>query len=478
MKVYSTLSRKKEDFKPLGEAVNMYVCGVTPYSEAHIGHAMSYINFDVIRRYLLHKGYKLKYVQNYTDIDDKIINRANSLGVEPTELAKEYSDSFAADMKALNVLPADIYPRVTEEVPKIIEVVKGLVDKGYAYEAGGSVYFKVKSMADYGKLSHRSLDQMKAGARLEVEKEKEDPMDFVLWKASKEGEPFWQSPWGKGRPGWHIECSAMALKYLGDTIDIHGGGSDLIFPHHENEIAQSECFTGKPFSKIWMHNGLLNLGSEKMSKSLGNLITIKEALEKYSSDALRVFVLGSHYRKPLAYSEEALEAASKGAERLAQAASASEGQNKSASSADASIYLERFEKAMDDDFNTPQALAVLYDLGKEINKAETSGQSSAELRKTLKELGEVFGLTFEVKEADLDTSKVDMLCEQICAEISVSEAEVKGSTPAQTLDNLITLRAKMRAEKKWQFADLIRDKMNEAGIILEDAGGQTRWKVK
>lgn len=456
----------------------MYVCGVTPYSDAHIGHAMSYINFDVIRRYLLHEGYKLKYVQNYTDIDDKIIDRANKLGIKATELAGKYSDSFAEDMRKLNVMPADMYPRVTEEVPKIIEVVQGLVDKGHAYEAGGSVYFRVKSMADYGKLSHRSLDQMKAGARLEVEKEKEDPMDFVIWKASKEGEPFWQSPWGKGRPGWHIECSAMALKYLGDTIDIHGGGSDLIFPHHENEIAQSECFTGKPFSKVWMHNGLLNLGSEKMSKSLGNLITIKDALDKYSSDTLRVFVLGSHYRKPLAYSEEALDAASRGSTRLAEAVNASQNQNKGASEADASIYLERFEKAMDDDFNTPQALAVLYDLAKEINKADSAGQNSEELRKALKELGGIFGLTFEVKEADLNASKVKALCEEICNEISANNAEIMSGTPAQTLDNLITLRARMRIEKKWQFADFIRDKLNEAGIILEDAGGQTRWKVK
>jgi cysteinyl-tRNA synthetase len=309
MKITNTLSGKKEDFIPLIDGqVKMYVCGITPQSEAHIGHAMSYINFDAIRRYLKFRGYKVKSVQNFTDIDDKIINKAAALGVSISELAEKNMVEFMKDMDALNVSHMDLYPRATQELPKIIEIVQGLVDKGYAYPAEGSVYFRVTKPGDYGKLSHRTLDQMLAGARIEPGDEKENPMDFVMWKAAKPGEPSWDSPWGQGRPGWHIECSAMTLKYLGETLDIHGGGADLIFPHHENEIAQSEAFTGrKPFVKYWMHNGLLRLGEEKMSKSLGNIISIKEALAKYSSDAIRILILGSHYRSPLTYTQEAVE---------------------------------------------------------------------------------------------------------------------------------------------------------------------------
>jgi len=317
MKVVNTLSGQKGEFSPQGAEVKMYVCGVTPYDNSHIGHAMSYIIFDVIKRYLQFRGYKVKYVQNITDIDDKIIDRANQLGISTHELAGRFIDSHFGDMDALNINRADVYPRATEEIPKITEVIQGLIDKGYAYPAGGSVYFRVKRAADYGKLSHRTLESMMAGECAIGEEEKEDPMDFVLWKAAKPGEPWWESPWGNGRPGWHIECSAMSLKYLGNTLDIHGGGQDLVFPHHENEIAQSESFTGtKPFVKYWLHNGLVQLGTDKMSKSLGNLITIKEALDKYSADAIRIFILSSHYRSPLTYSEEALEAAQGGVERL------------------------------------------------------------------------------------------------------------------------------------------------------------------
>jgi len=306
MKVYNTLSGQKEEFLPAGDEVKMYVCGVTPYDDCHIGHAMSYIIFDVIRRYLQFSGYKVKYVQNITDIDDKIIDRAAKLGVSTHELAEKFANSFFEDMDALNIGRVDIQPKATEEIPKIIEVIQGLVDKGYAYPAQGSVYFRVRNVPDYGKLSHRNLESMMTGECAVGSEDKESPMDFVLWKAAKPGEPSWESPWGNGRPGWHIECSAMSLKYLGDTLDIHGGGQDLVFPHHENEIAQSESFTGvKPFVKYWLHNGLVQLGENKMSKSLGNLITIKEAMEKYSADALRIFVLSSHYRSPLTYSEEA-----------------------------------------------------------------------------------------------------------------------------------------------------------------------------
>jgi len=398
MKIYSTLSGKKEEFAPSGGEVKIYVCGVTPYSDAHIGHAMSYVIFDVIRRYLRYKKYKVKYVQNVTDIDDKIIDRANKLGIAPSELAEQYTQSYFEDMDALNIVraEADIYPRATEEIPKIIEVIGGLIDKGHAYPAGGSVYFRVRSAPDYGKLSHRSLDDMRTAECAIGSGEKEDAMDFVLWKATKPGEPYWQSPWGQGRPGWHIECSAMSLKYLGDTLDIHGGGQDLIFPHHENEIAQSESFTGKkPFVKYWLHNGLVQLGGDKMSKSLGNLITIKQALEKYSADAIRLFILNSHYRSPLTYSEEGLGAAERGVERLRNAANSQLDDSgvKYKHVFETDSYSRQFIEAMDDDFNTAQALAVLFDLARDINRASETDYSVAPAQKVLLELArEVLGL--------------------------------------------------------------------------------------
>jgi len=401
MKVYNTLSGQKEEFIPQGDVVKMYVCGVTPYSDAHIGHAMSYIIFDVIRRYLRYRGYRVKYVQNVTDVDDKIIERANQLGVSIGELAEKFTDSFNEDMRALNIMPTDddVYPLATHEIPKMLEIVQGLVEKGYAYPAGGSVYFRVRSVADYGKLSHRNLEAMMAGARIEAGEEKEHPMDFVLWKGAKPGEPSWDSPWGKGRPGWHIECSSMSLKYLGDTLDIHGGGQDLVFPHHENEIAQSESFTGKkPFVKYWLHNGLVQLGEEKMSKSLGNLITIREALERYSADALRVFVLSSHYRSPLTYSEEAIEAAERGAERLLRAAHSGGEGKKADGQIDIEDYRQRFIGAMDDDFGTAQALASLFDLARDINRFSDEGYSVSQGQEVLRELGDVLGLTLEKKE--------------------------------------------------------------------------------
>ena len=401
MKVYNTLSGQKEEFLPQGDEVKMYVCGVTPYDDAHIGHAMSYIIFDVIRRYLRFRGHKVKYVQNITDIDDKIIDRSAKLGIMPAELANKYTDSFDEDMTALNIIKAetDIYPRATEEIPKIIEVIGGLIDKGYAYPTGGSVYFRVRNDHDYGKLSHRSLDSMIAGECAVGGKEKEDPMDFALWKASKPGEPWWQSPWGQGRPGWHIECSAMSLKYLGDTLDIHGGGQDLIFPHHENEIAQSESFTGKkPFAKYWLHNGLLQLGEDKMSKSLGNLITIKQALSKYSPDAIRIFILSPHYRSPLTYSEEGLGAAERGAERLRQAASGKDKEDKPDKWESEEYYSQRFTEAMDDDFNTAQALALLFSLAKDINWAREEGYGTTRARQLLVARANILGLTLKLPE--------------------------------------------------------------------------------
>jgi cysteinyl-tRNA synthetase len=452
MKVWNTLSGKKEDFVPQGDEVKMYVCGITPYAEAHIGHAMSYIIFDVIRRYLEFSGYRLKYVQNVTDIDDKIINWANQRGISTSELAQQYTDSFFEDMDALNVRPADAYPRATGEIAKITEVIQGLVDEGYAYEAQGSVYFRVRQAAGYGKLAHRDLESMMAGVRIEAGEEKEHPMDFVLWKASKPGEPSWESPWGDGRPGWHIECSAMSLKYLGDTIDIHGGGQDLIFPHHENEIAQSESFTGKePFARYWLHNGLLQLGEDKMSKSLGNLITIKEALDSYSADAIRIFILSSHYRSPLKYSEEALAAAAAGADRLRRVVGREDNAVGKGEAIDTEPYRKRFTEAMDDDFNTPQALAAIFDLAREINQAADSNKGFSQAKAVLSELaGGVLGLT--LKSLDDLGLRVDI-------------AEI---------ERLVRERDKLREAKQWQQADRIRAKLAELGVVLEDTPSGTK----
>ncbi|MFC2032189.1 cysteine--tRNA ligase [Chloroflexota bacterium] len=454
MKVHNTLSGQKEEFLPQGDEVRMYVCGVTPYDHSHIGHAMSYVIFDVIRRYLQFRGYKVRYVQNVTDIDDKIIDRANQLGISTRELAGKFIDSFFEDMDALNIDRVDSYPRATEEIPKIIEVIQGLIDKKHAYPAGGSVYFRVGSKADYGKLSHRNLESMMAGGRcVDVSEDKEHSMDFVLWKASKPGEPSWESPWGPGRPGWHIECSAMSLKYLGDTLDIHGGGQDLVFPHHENEIAQSESFTGKPFVKYWLHNGLLQLGEEKMSKSVGNLITIKEALAKYCADAIRIFILSSHYRSHLTYSEEALEAAERGAERLRQVFYEKGRAEKAGERVDAELYRNRFIKAMDDDFNTAQAVATLFDLVREVNRGDEAGLDTSQARETFKELAGILGLTLKPPE------KLPVEAEPF-------------------IDLLITIRSQLREAKQWQLADEIRVKLDELSIVLEDTPHGTVWRHK
>jgi len=471
MKVHNTLSAQKEEFLPQGDEVRMYVCGVTPYDECHIGHGMSYIVFDVIRRYLQFRGYKVKYVQNITDIDDKIIDRANKLGISTGELAEKLISHYFADMDALNIGRADKYPRATEEIPKIIEVIQGLVDKGYAYPAQGSVYFRVRNVADYGKLSHRSLESMMAAESAIGSDDKESPMDFALWKASKPGEPSWPSPWGKGRPGWHIECSAMSLKYLGDTLDIHGGGQDLIFPHHENEIAQSESFTGtKPFVKYWLHNGLLQLGEDKMSKSLGNLITIKEALEKYSADAIRVFVLISHYHSPLTYSEEALEAAERGADRLRQAVY-EEGEGAIEGRMDIESYRNRFTEAMDDDFGTPQALATLFDLAREINRADEAGYEPEEARKVLLEMAGVLGLVLKPTRKLVRPVRIPSAKESGAPTVGEIGSE-------EYIESLVRQREILRQAKQWQLADEIRVKLEKLGIYLEDTPQGTVWRRK
>ena len=453
MKIFNTLTGQKEEFAPQNPpAVAMYVCGVTPYSSAHLGHAMSYINFDVIRRYLEFRGYKVKHVQNFTDIDDKIIERAARLGVPASDLAEQHIQEFFREMDTLNIQRATVYPRATQELPKIIELIEGLIARGYAYPASGDVYFRVQRDEDYGQLSHRALDGMMAGARVQPGAQKEHPMDFALWKAAKEGEPQWPSPWGPGRPGWHIECSAMALRHLGETIDLHGGGRDLIFPHHENEIAQSESYTGKhPFVRYWLHNGLMEMGEEKMSKSLGNIVTLQEALAKYSPDALRLFILGSHYRNPLTFSEESLAGAFRGAERLRNAVAAP---SKGGAALDSGAFKERFVQAMDDDFNAPQALATLFDLSREINRAGDEGWSTDLAKQVLSELSGVLGLT-------LDTPKT-----------------AGGTDIAPFVELLVEMRKELRAAKQYALADTLRKRLTDLGVTLEDSAEGTRWKYQ
>ncbi|MBN1188811.1 MAG: cysteine--tRNA ligase [Dehalococcoidales bacterium] len=458
MKIFNTLSGQKEEFAPLGETVKMYVCGVTPYDDSHFGHAMSYTFFDVIRRYLKFRGYALKYVQNVTDIDDKIILRANQRGISTVELAEKYENSFLEDMDALNIVRPDVSPHATREVPKIIEVIAGLVGKGYAYKAAdGSVYFRINADKDYGILSHRTLDMMQAGARIEVGEQKEHPMDFVLWKASKPGEPSWDSPWGPGRPGWHIECTAMSTSYLGDQIDIHGGGQDLVFPHHENEIAQSEGYTGKaPFVKYWMHNGFLQIGQEKMSKSLGNMLTIKSVLARHSPDAVRIFILSSHYRSPLTFTWEGLEAAEKGAERLARAVRREDSPAGNTSTLDTDGCRSLFIEAMDDDFNTARALGVIFDLARDINQAADAGEDIARARGMLKELaGDVLGLRLPPAESKAGTIEA-----------------------APFIELLVQTRIKLRQAKQYQAADEIRTGLADLGIVLEDTPKGTTWRSK
>ena len=452
MKLYNTLSGTVEEFVPAdGNQVKMYVCGVTPYSSTHVGHALSYVVFDTLRRYLEHKGYEVRHVQNFTDVDDKIIQRAQEAGVSEDELVEEFIGDYFHTMDALNIQRASEYPRATREIPRIIDAIAGLIDRGHAYPAAGDVYFRVTSKDDYGKLSHRSLDSMIAGARIQVDENKEHPMDFVLWKGAKPGEPSWESPWGPGRPGWHIECTAMSLEYLGEQVDIHGGGQDLVFPHHENEIAQSECYTGaKPFARYWMHNGLLQLGSDKMSKSLGNLVSVVEALERYSPDAMRLYFLSSHYRSPLAYSDEGAAAVERSLDRVRHALTPGNG---SGPQVDASPHRARFAAAMDDDLNTPQAIAALFDLARDINRGRDDGQSIDDGQAALRELGAVLGLTF----TDRAGNDADL-------------------TAAPFIDLLVSVRSELRAARQFALADQIRDGLAEQGVTLEDGPQGTQWQ--
>ncbi|MFC1944569.1 cysteine--tRNA ligase [Chloroflexota bacterium] len=465
MKVYNTLSGRKEEFLP-HDPVRMYVCGVTPYDSCHLGHAMSYMIFDAVRRYLEYRGYTVRHVQNFTDIDDKIINRAAERRVKPSELAEGFIESYFEDMDSLNINRAHIYPLATEEVPAIIEVVSGLIEKGHAYRARGDVYFRVGSFPGYGKLGHRSLDEMMPGARIEVGDVKEGPLDFALWKAAKPGEPSWESPWRAGRPGWHIECSAMSLKYLGETLDIHGGGQDLIFPHHENEKAQSEAYTGiSPFVRCWMHNGLMQLGGDKMSKSSGVLITVKEALSKFSADALRLLMLSSHYRSPVTYSEATMEAMERGVDRL-RAVLRGGGDEDGAGECGAASYREQFIEAMDDDFNTAQAQAVLFDLAGEINRCREKGLGAAGLRSALRELAGVLGLTLD---EDVGGIPIELSTVQVWTE----ETEEVRQKASAVIDKAVDFRNGLRARRMWNEADAVRGVLAGEGIRLEDTQQDT-----
>lgn len=465
--LYNTLARQKEEFKTNEpNKVAMYVCGPNLYAPAHIGHALSYIYFDTLKRYLKFSGYQVKHVQNFTDIEDRIIETAREQNTTIEALAEKYITRFLNEMDSLNIQRADAYPRATQAIPTIIKMTRGLIEKGMAYEVDGGVYFRVRADENYGKLSHRTLDEMEAGARVAIDERKEDPMDFALWKASKPGEPAWDSPWGKGRPGWHIECSAMNLDQNGQQIDIHGGGFDVLFPHHENEIAQSESYTGcVPFSRFWMHNALLHLpGQEKMTRHLGGLIYIPDALARHSSDAIRAFILGTHYRSPLTWTEEGIDAAERGLERLHVAVhdvptSVAAGQTtlKPESALDdyAAQARSRFSALMDDDLNTAGALGVLYDLAREINRTRSEGASPQDLmpaQATLKELAGVLGLTLE------EPKRV------------ISDAEV------EQINGLIAERNSLRAAKKYTDADKVRAKLTEMGVAIEDSPQGTTWK--
>jgi cysteinyl-tRNA synthetase len=460
LKLYSTLSRKVEPLETIEPGVvRMYICGVTPYDNAHIGHAMSAIVFDMIRRYLEHCDFEVRHVVNFTDIDDKIIVRAQREGIAASELTERLIADWHTEREALGVLPATIYPRATQEIPAIVTMIEGLIERGHAYEADGDVYFRVRTFEDYGKLSGRNVDDMVSGARIEIDERKEDPLDFALWKAAKPGEPTWPSPWSDGRPGWHIECSAMCSHHLNGQVDIHGGGTDLIFPHHENEIAQSEAFLGvEPFSRYWMHNGMLQLGGDKMSKSIGNVIRIKDLIEGKKTQAFRLMVLQSHYRAPLTFSEESLEAASRGLERLVTAARPVESRARSGASVGLELATrhatDEFHAAMNDDFNSPAAVAALFDLARAINRARDAGANSGEIevgRSTLIELAGVLGL-------DLESGPG-----------SVGDA-------APYIDLLVAVRDRLRAEKQWALSDLIRDQLAEKGIAIADGPSGSIWQ--
>ena len=464
IRVYNTLTKRKEEFVPREPGkVSMYVCGPTTYNYIHLGNARPIVVFDTIRRYFQYRGYQVTYVQNFTDVDDKIINRSHEEGISAAAVAEKYIAAYFEDTAALNVLKADIHPKVTEHIQDIIDFVQKLIDKGHAYEASGDVYYDVRSFSGYGKLSGRDLDDLKAGARVEVGEVKHNPLDFALWKAAKPGEPAWDSPWGPGRPGWHIECSAMSCKYLGETFDIHGGGADLIFPHHENEVAQSEGASGKPFVNYWLHNGFITVNSEKMSKSLGNFFLLRDILAKFPGEVVRFYLVNTHYRSPIDFDDEKLKVAAKSLERirnsiamLQEALARGGGQDEAATATLMQAVTkakEEFMSAMDDDFNTALAIAAIFDFCHEVNSC-LQGASLEALQAAAEAFtgfDSVLGMLIPGKAQD------DGLAEEL-------------------MNLVIKLRQNARAAKDWATADAIRDELKEIGIILEDIPQGVRWK--
>ncbi|MBA4535039.1 cysteine--tRNA ligase [Brevibacillus halotolerans] len=466
IRLYNTMSREKETFVPLEEGkVKMYVCGPTVYNYIHIGNARPAIVFDTLRRYLAYKGYEVTFVQNITDVDDKLIRKANEEQTTVAELADRYTVAYNQDLQGVNVLPPDIQPRVMNTIPEIISFIEGLIEKGFAYESEGDVYFRTNHFNEYGKLSHQPLDDLQAGARIEVNEKKENPLDFALWKAAKPQEISWESPWGAGRPGWHIECSAMALRFLGESIDIHAGGTDLTFPHHENEIAQSECFTGKPFARYWMHNAMLNIDNEKMSKSLGNFLLARDLIAKYTGQLIRFFMLSGHYRSPINFSDEMLEQAANGLDRIKNAYvnlghrlnTAREEEPNGLAQEQAQLIeslRKRFEEEMDDDLNTANGITVLFDIAKEANlytRHDNVGATEIKAyRQLLEELSSVLGLILQEEATLLD----------------------------EEIELLIAERTEARKARNFARSDEIRDQLQEMGIILEDTPQGIRWRRK
>lgn len=467
MKLYNTLTRQKEDFVPLEPGkVKMYVCGPTVYDYIHIGNARPYVIFDTIRRYMEYKGYEVNYVQNFTDVDDKIIKKANAEGVDSKIISERYIEEAKKDAEGLNVEPATKNPKVTEEMDGIIEMIQTLIDNGHAYEVNGSVFYDTKSFADYGKLSGKNIDDLEAGARIAVDETKKSPMDFVLWKPKKEGEPYWESPWSQGRPGWHIECSVMAKKYLGDTIDIHAGGEDLIFPHHENEIAQSEAANGKPFAKYWLHNGFINVDNKKMSKSLGNFFTLRDIVEHIPYDVVRFFILSGHYRSPINFSKELMESAGAGLDRIKNAyksllfieskAQGTMTDDESKLNDEADKFRVQFEKAMDDDFNTADAVTAIFEIAKFANVNVTENSSKefiTAIREKMLTLCDILGIK------PIDETKDE--------QISADEVEA-----------LIAERTAAKKAKDFARADAIREELSSKGVVIEDTRAGVRWSYK
>ncbi len=490
IKLYNTLTGKKEEFVPIHPGkVSLYACGVTVYDYSHLGHARGAVAFDLIQRYLRRKGYDVKFVRNFTDVDDKIINRAKEDGITAAEVAHKYIEAYQEDMRRLGVGRADVEPKATEHIKEMIEVIKGLIEKGHAYAVEGDVYFRVASFKDYGKLSKRRLEDLKAGARVEVDERKTDPLDFALWKASKPGEPAWDSPWGPGRPGWHIECTAMGFKHLGETFDIHAGGKDLIFPHHENEIAQSEAFSGKKFVNYWIHNGFVNINQEKMSKSLGNFFTIRDILDQYPAEVVRFFLLSTHYRSPIDFSDMNLKDARTGLDRFY---TMKEGMAKFIAgkklpavkaeevieSADRPLYEKimglphAFEEAMDDDFNTAFAIGLIFDLVRDVNKflaeVDQKREDAACLlltaaARSFDNVGQTLGLFTRDPDEWFKEGRL---------------ADNRVTLPVERIEELIHLRNEARARKDWDEADRVRKILDDAGVALYDRADGTVWKPK